>query len=182
MSHIFCLITLNLTQIPHWQVTGRFLKANSWLWMCERVFFFCPLALALLLWHARSLLESIQTQNKSTAVLSEPQTHVLLKEFSWTARRVQEHAQCLSTCALAAAHLCWYYQGVSRGAKAMPRTDCSDSQQGCHIRSTSWTPHSHGPWLYSLMHIWIRSLLVISHIKTKSCVCESMLNLCSCVA
>lgn len=34
MSHIFCLITWNLTQIPHWQVAGRFLKANSWLWMC----------------------------------------------------------------------------------------------------------------------------------------------------
>lgn len=139
--------------LKHWiwprYHTERSLKANLWLPTCERVYFFffpaCFSSLTLTcIW---SFLESIQTQNKSIAALSEPLMHILMKDLAWMVHRVQEHAQCLSPCTLTAPRLCWYHQSLSRGAKARPRSDCSDSQQGRHIRSTGSTPCSHGPWL-----------------------------------
>lgn len=73
-------------------------------------------------------LESIQTQNKSVAFLSERQTHFLIKGSAWTVRRVQERAQCLSpyTPTPAAPHLCRYDRSLCRGAKVKPRSDCCD--------------------------------------------------------
>lgn len=118
------------TVSPRWatcdpDTTQRLLKADLWLWRCEQVYFFFLPALAHQLW---PFLESIQTQNKSVAFLSERRTHFLIKGLAWTVRRVQECAQCLSPYTLTptAPHLCRYDRSLCRGAKVKPRSDCSD--------------------------------------------------------